>query len=273
MRSRLILLAMALAAVGLAPATPISVDLKSAASFGLLGGTISNTGTSVVVGNVGATTTVTGFPPGTATGIVYPFPTDPTVMQAYQDFLNAYTLASGLSSTASFGDLTTSFTFNGNNVYTSAQTDISSTAGIHLTFDAANDVNEVFIIKITRDLTINGPITFTLQNGAQAHNIYWIVGRTETIDPVGVPVTWDGNILAGTSFTMSSIGPSSALGGTINGCVFARTANTLAGTTDVNGCSSSAASTPEPGSAALVGFGSLLGILRWRRQRTNRASN
>ena len=51
----------------------ISVDLGAAGTFGLLGGTISNTGTSVVTGNVGATTTITGFPPGTAIGTVLSF--------------------------------------------------------------------------------------------------------------------------------------------------------------------------------------------------------
>jgi hypothetical protein len=262
MRSTHISTVMILAAC-VASASPV-VNLNSASSFGMLGGTISNTGTSTVVGNVGATTTVTGFPPGTATGTVYPFPSDPTVTAAYNDFVNAFTTASALPGTGTFGDLTTSTTFLGNLVYRSTQTDISTAAGINLTFDAGGDSNQIFIIELARDLTVNGPLTFVLENGAQARNIYWIIGRTETISPVGVPITWDGNILAGTSFTMSSIGPSSALAGTINGCVFAETANTLAGTTHINGCSG-AATAPEPGSFALTGIGGLVGFLAWRK--------
>ena len=51
--------------------SPILFSIPSpSSSFGLLGGSVSNTGTSVVTGNVGATSTVTGFPPGTATGFV-----------------------------------------------------------------------------------------------------------------------------------------------------------------------------------------------------------
>jgi hypothetical protein len=245
------------------------VNLNTAINFGLLGGTISNTGLSSIVGDVGATTTITGFPPGIATGTVYPFPSDPTVAQAYNDFLNAYTQASLAPSTQSFADLTVDRTFLGNNVYTSPLTDVVSTAGITLTFDAQGDSSQVFIIRITRDLTVNGPITFLLENGAQASNIFWIIGRTETIDPTGVPLIWDGSILAGTSFTMSaSTGGSGVLGGTINGSVFAETANTLAGTTNVNG--NIATSVPEPASLGLLGLGGLLGILARRKLRAGR---
>src|SRR5947209_14804683 len=90
----------------------IAPNLGTAASFGLLGGTISNTGTSVVSGNVGATTTITGFPPGTAPCCtVYPFPSDPTVMAAYGDFVNAFNSASALVATQTFSDLTSSRVF------------------------------------------------------------------------------------------------------------------------------------------------------------------
>jgi hypothetical protein len=92
----------------------LAPNLGSAFSFGMLGGTISNTGTSVVTGNVGAVTTITGFPPGTATGTIYPSPSNPTVSAAYLDFLNAYTLAYRDVSTPTtqlVTDLTTNRTF------------------------------------------------------------------------------------------------------------------------------------------------------------------
>lgn len=266
----------------------IAPNLGNAASFGLLGGTISNTGTSVVIGDVGATTTITGFTsgPGTSTGTVYPAPSDPTVVAAYNDFILAYNQSfSDITTppTQSVTDLTMNRTFLGNNVFTFPDLiDVTSTANITLTFDAQSDSSEVFIIKTNRDLTVNGPLTFTLTNGALASNIYWIVGRTATISSGGGPVTWDGNILAGTSFTMSANpGGSGVLAGTINGCVFVETANTLAGTTLVNGCSAagvagvaSAASAagvagvPEPGSSGLMALGCLLGALGLRKFRS-----
>lgn len=246
------------------PAFGSSIDLGTARSFGLLGGTVSNTGSSVVTGNVGAVTTITGFPPGTASGTVFPAPSDPTVTAAYTDFITAYnqSFSDALTPpTVSVPDLTMDRTFLGNNVFSFPLTDVTSTTGITLTFDAQSDSSEIFIIKTARDLTVNGPLTFTLINGALASNIYWIIGRTETISSGGGPVTWDGNILAGTSFTMSANpGGSGVLAGTINGCVFAETANTLAGQTQVGGCSNASA-VPEPATSGLMTFSCLLGAL------------
>jgi Ice-binding-like len=188
-----------------ASASVIAPNLGNATSFGMLGGTISNTGTSIVAGNVGATITITGFPPGTATGTVYAAPGDPTVNSAYNDFLNAFNFADSDVSTPpgqSVTDLTTNRTFLGNNVFTFPLTDVTSTTGIELTFDAQFDSREIFIIKIARDLTING-------------------------------------------------------------CVYAETANTLAGTTQINGCSASAA--PEPQSWALMALASIIGLLLFQR--------
>src|ERR1019366_9348679 len=136
-------------------------------------------------------------------------------------------------------------------------TDVTSTAGITLTFDAPNNSSEAFVLQTSGALTIDGPITFDLTGGALARNIYWIVGTDTTIDPTGVPLTFDGDILGQGSFTMSaSTGGSGVLAGTINGCVFVETANTLAVQTDINACSGT---TPEPGSAGLAALGCLLG--------------
>jgi hypothetical protein len=252
---------------GPAFAGSIAPDLGSAAAFTMLGGTISDTGTSVVIGNVGATITITGFPPGTATGTVYTAPNGPstTVGEAYTDFVSAYNFAAGETATQTVSGLTASQTFDGNTVY-SLGTNVTSTTGITLTFDARNDSSEAFVLQTSGALTIDGPITFTLENGALASNIYWIVGAAATINPTGVPLTFDGDVLAQTSFTMSAgTGGSGVLAGTINGCVFAETANTLAGQTDINGCSA-ASGTPEPGSAGLAALGCLLGALCVRRR-------
>jgi len=272
MRRKLNWLAMAIAAGAPVGAGPILVNLNSASSFGLLGGTISNTGTSVVTGNVGVSGsagTITGFnPTGTTVNGSVIAPGSTASNNAYTDFVTAFGAAELLSSTQSYSDLTTSRTFIGGNVYTFGLTDISTTTGIALTFDAQNHPNAVFVIRTAGAFTENGALTFALVNGAQASNIYWIVGTDATIS-VGSSgaITFDGNILAGESFTMSAAaGGSGVLAGTINGCVFAKTANTLAGTTDVGGCGS--AGTPEPGSAGLSAIGAgFLTALVWRARR------
>jgi len=242
---------------------PLTVNLGTASAFGLLGGTISNTGTSVVNAEVGGTIGITGFQPmgpGFATGGVF---TGGAVAGPYTDFENALTTAALDPSTASPAGLTASQTFLGGGVYRFPSIPLTtSTAGITLTFDAQSVSNAVFVMQFAGALTIDGPITFNLINGASASNIYWIIGsvaspEAATISPTNVPITWDGDILAGT-FTMSAnTGGSGVLAGTINGCVLTVNANTLAGQTVVNGCNSSASSVPEPGSAGLLALGGL----------------
>ena len=245
------------------------VNLGTANSFGLLGGTVSNTGTSVVTGNVGVNVagTITGFnPTGTTVGGSVIAPGSAFSTNAYNDFVNAFNAAKLLPSTQSYNDLTIDRTFLGNNVYTFTLTNITTTTGIHLTFDAQNDPSEVFVIRTDGFFTENGALTFILQNQAQANHIFWIVGTDATIS-VGSSgkIVWEGDILAGSSFTMSAAsGGSGTLTGDIHGCVFSETANTLAGTTNVNGCSG-VAGVPEPGSFGLVSLAGLLGFLAWRK--------
>ncbi|MFZ0936768.1 MAG: ice-binding family protein [Bryobacteraceae bacterium] len=266
---------MAVAAVMPAFGSTITVNLNSASSFALLGSTISNTGISAVNGNVGATTTITDSGPWVVTGTVYPAPSNPTADQAYADFESAYNTALAMGHTQPvLSSLPMTQTFTGNNVYT-FNGDLSTTTGTALTFDAQYDPNEVFVIQIDGALTVNGILAFNLINGAQANNIFWIVEDAATISVGSSPAqTFDGSILAGTSFTMSAAsGGSGVLAGTINGCVFAETANNLAGETDVNGCvggglPGGGPGVPEPESAGLVSLAGLIGILAWRKLRT-----
>jgi hypothetical protein len=264
--------------------TIVAPDLGTAVSYGLLAGTISNTATSLVVGNVGATTSITGFPPGIATGSV--MLDGPLVTTAFDDFVTAYNYAFSDSETPSTqtvnGGLTENQTFIGNNVYSFSGADVTSTAGDVLTFDAQGNSSDIFILKDINALTIGAPITFDLTGGALASNIYWIVGTTTTINPTAVPGVWDGSILAGTGFTMSAAtGGSGVLAGTIDGCVFAEGTATAAGETDISGCNSGgssaantpaastpAASTPEPGCAGLAAIGCFLlgAVFLWRRR-------
>lgn len=76
------------------------------------------------------------------------------------------------------------------------------------TFDAQNDANAIFIIKVgtiggAGDFVDSGtlllPTQIKLINGAQARNIWFVVGRDITI---GRGTTWNGNILAGRTATI-----------------------------------------------------------------------
>jgi type VI secretion system secreted protein VgrG len=199
MRQQLIWLAMAGAAG--APAFASLVNLNTSSPFGLVGGTISTTGSSMVNGNVQATTTMTTGPGLTATGTVYSAG-DPTAVQAYNDFESAFSSADLMASTASFAGLTTSQTFMANSVNTFTETNVSTASSIDLTFNAQGNANAIFIIRTAGALNVNGGLTFTLENGAQASNIFWIIGTAATITAGNSgPLVFDGNILAGQSFT------------------------------------------------------------------------
>jgi hypothetical protein len=273
------LLATLMVVVSVAPAFGTTVNLGNADVFGLLSGntsgstgTISNTGLSIINGDVGALVTISGFPPGTVTAghTVYPYPSDPTVQGAASDFETAFGLAS-----SSISDYTISGanqgtqTFSGGGVYAfsgdGVTGDVTWTAGSVLTFNGSG----VFLMQIPGDMTVNGPITFVLGTGVLASQIYWVVGtptlsETVTINPT-VPIVWDGNILTD-NFVMSH-SSSGAFSGTINGCVLTTISITLGAATDVNGCSVTLESVPEPGSLGLVTLGGLLGALGLRKLR------
>ncbi len=260
MRQQLIWLMMAGAAA--APAFASLANLNTTSPFGLIGGTISTTGSSMVNGNVQAMATMTTGPGLTATGTVYSAG-DPTAVQAYKDFESAFSAADLMASTASFAGLTTSQTFMANSVNTFTETNVSTASGIDLTFNAQGDANAIFVIRTAGALNVNGGVTFTLENGAQASNVFWIIGTAATITSGNSgPLVFDGNILAGQSFTMSTTsGGSGMFTGTINGCVFAEGSDTLAGATDITGCNfDDPVGAPEPGTAGFVGFGFLAAI-------------
>ena len=266
LRHKLIWLVVALVVAAPAFAGTLSIGLNdSDVSFGLLASTISNTGTSVVNGNVLATSKITGFGAGagTATGTLYPTsPSVPAVAtSAYADFEHAWSTAMDLTGATALSGLSTSQTLLGNTLY-SLPTNTSSTSGITLTFNAQHNVNAVFIIQAPGNLAFNGTITFNLINGANPDNIFWIVGGNATISP-SVAINFDGSILAGSTGGSVTISHSTtgSFAGTINGCVYAETANTLAGQTDVKGpCANSSGAVPEPGTAALLSVGLLLSL-------------
>lgn len=258
--------------------TIVAPNLGTAEPFGFLsGGAISNTGVSVVNGDVGAVVTDTGFPPGTVTpgNTIYPSPSNSVVVQAVADFNSAiFAPTTGVfydtpTETLDLptGSLSTPTTFDGNNVYfldntLNATGDVNIASPADLTFDAQGNSAAVFIVIVTRDLTVGGAGAPTLLNGALAQNIYWVIGRTATLS---TPMTWDGDLLVQTSFTMS-------LGGTVNGCVFTDDAggtNTLAAATDIGGCETSVGS-PEPASFYLLGLGCILGVAGLRKFRSVR---
>ncbi|MEO8690794.1 MAG: ice-binding family protein, partial [Solirubrobacteraceae bacterium] len=207
-------------------ATPVS--LGTAEPFAVLAGsTVTNTGPSVVNGDLGLSpgTAVTGFPPGTVNGSQHV--TDAVAAQAQIDLTTAYNDAAGQAPTGAVSaDLGGQRLAPG--VYRSA-----SSLGLTgaLTLDAQGDPNAVFIFQAGSTLTTASASSVNLVNGAQACNVFWQVGSSATL---GTASTFRGSILALTSITATT-------GATVDGRLLARNA---AVTLDTNTITRSRCATP-----------------------------
>jgi Ice-binding-like len=174
------------------------------ATFGVLAGsTVTNSGPTLVVGNLGvspgtAITGFTGIPPG-GPGIVSGTinSANAFALQAQNELTTAYNAAAGAASTATVaGDLGGLTFFPG--VYTSA-----SSLGITgtVTLDGQGNTNAQFIFQIASALTTATSSTVNLINGAQASNVFWQVGSSAT---VGTSSSLAGNILALSSISLGT---------------------------------------------------------------------
>lgn len=242
----------------------LSVSLKAQITLGatvdtfgiLAGSTVTNSGPTVVLGNLGVSpgTAITGFllfPPGGAglvSGAIHS--ADGFAGVAQTQLTTAYNSAAGAASTATVaGDLGGLTLAPG--VYTS-----SSTLGITgtLTLNAGGNPNAQFVFQIASALTTATSSTVLLTNGAQASNVFWQVGSSATL---GTTSVFAGNILALSSI---SLGTGAVLQGRAlarNGAVtlLSNTINTPAG---INGPPPPLV-TPAPSSLILVTT-ALLGI-------------
>jgi Ice-binding-like len=174
------------------------------ATFGVLAGsTVTNSGPTVVTGNLGVSpsTAITGFAaiapggPGLVTGTIHS--ADAFALQAQNELTAAYNAAAGAASTATkAGDLGGQTLFAG--VYTSG-----SSLGITgtLTLDGQNNPNAQFIFQIASALTTATSSNVVLINGAQPSNIFWQIGSSATL---GTTSSFSGNILALSSISLGT---------------------------------------------------------------------
>lgn len=93
---------------------------------------------------------------------------------------------------------------------------LTMAAGGVATLDAQGDQNAVFIFQVDSSFTDSGtlllPSQIVLRNGAQARNVWFVIGLDVTI---GSGTTWNGNILAGNTVTIND--GSSVLGRVLGG--------------------------------------------------------
>jgi uncharacterized repeat protein (TIGR01451 family) len=178
-------------------------------SFAVLGGsTVTNTGTSVITGNLGLSpgTSITGFPPGIVTGETHA--TDAVALQAQTDTTATYIdLAGQACDTTISADL-------GGRTLTPGVYCSGSSMGLTgaLTLDAGGDPSAAWVFQMGSTLTTAVNSSVVLTNGADACNVFWQVGSSATL---GTTTSFVGNIFALTSITLNN-------GASVSGRVLAR---------------------------------------------------
>ncbi|MEO6122999.1 MAG: ice-binding family protein [Ilumatobacteraceae bacterium] len=173
------------------------IGLGTAASYAIIAGSaITNTGPSVISGDVGLSpgTAVTGFPPGMVNGTIHA--TDAAALQAQADVTTAYNDAAGRTPAAAVSaDLGGQTLVAG--VYAGATLSLTGT----LTLDAQGDPTAVFVFQTASTLITASSSTVAFINGASACNVFWQVGSSATL---GTNSVFVGTVLALTSITATT---------------------------------------------------------------------
>ncbi|UDL96664.1 DUF3494 domain-containing protein [Lichenihabitans sp. PAMC28606] len=164
----------------------------------LAGSAITNTGPSVINGDVGLSpgSAVTGFPPGIVTAPYALHQNDGVASLGQSDLTTAYNVLAGRPSTADLTGKDLGGLTLGPGVYSSgAGSQLTGT----VTLDGQGDPNAVFIFNIGTTLTTGSGASVALINGAQGANVYFRVGSSATL---GAATMFAGRIFALTSITL-----------------------------------------------------------------------
>jgi Ice-binding-like/Bacterial Ig-like domain len=200
------------------------ITLYSAANFAILAGaTITNTGLTVVTGDMGVSpgTAITGFfPPGTVVGAQHS--ADGAAGQGIADLLTAYneTALRVLCPVSKIGNLGGMTLKPG--LYKSTST-MSISSG-DLTLDGDGDRDAIFVFQMVSSLDTSPGRKMLLINGARAANIYWQVGSDATLETTSV---FFGTIMADQSIRLRT-------GASLTGRALARIGEVTLDTNAVN---------------------------------------
>lgn len=173
-----------------------NANLLTASSYAVLGDTaVTNTGATVLNGDLGISpgSTITGFPPGTYTGILHAG--DIVAAQAHADATAAAILLQGMGPGTDISSTNLGSYVAVPGVYSASAAGTWSAGP--LTLNGAG----TYVFLFGTALTMPANATVVLENGATADNVYFVTGSTFTF---GADCTVNGNILAGTSITFAS---------------------------------------------------------------------
>lgn len=244
----------------LATATPTDVNLGTSSSFAVLAGsgiTVAGAVNSTTInGDIGTfpTTSITGLGNVVLNGINQAG--DAVTQSAQNSLTTAFNAAAGQAATTTYAPISDlgGLTLTSGVYYDSSSFGLTGT----LTLDAQGNPNAVFIIHSGSTLTTASSSSVVLVNGAQACNVFWVVGSSATL---GTDTDFMGTILALTSITADT-------GATVDGSLLAENgAVTLDdNTVTMATCTNMVSNVPDTGrTLALLGFG-LISLCVLKRQ-------
>src|SRR5687768_6688062 len=174
-------------------------SLGTAQSFAVLAGsTVTNTGASVITGDLGVSpgSAVTGFPPGVVIGTIHA--ADAVALQAQNDLTTQY---NALTAAACSANLTVQDL--GGMTLTSGVYCFDSSAQLTgtLTLNAQGNPNATFIFKTGSTLTTASGSSLLLINGGNPCGVAWRIGSSATL---GTTTSFIGNLIALTSITLTT---------------------------------------------------------------------
>jgi hypothetical protein len=176
-----------------ANAATATVELGTATPYAVLAGsTVTNTGPSVVSGDLGvspgsAVTGFTGAPNGTVNnGVIHAG--DASAASAQLALTTAYNDAAGRTKTASLPGFIHGHSTLGPGVYNA-----TSSLDVGGTLTLTGDASAVFIFQAGSTLVTDPDTLIKLAGGAQACNVFWQVGSSATLNS---GTTFVGTILA-----------------------------------------------------------------------------
>jgi hypothetical protein len=214
-----------------------AVNLATASPFVVLGGsTVTNTGPSVLNGDLGLSpgTSLTGFGlPAVVNGATHD--NDAVAAQAQADLTTAYNVAAGQPIPA--GNNLTGTDLGGRTLTPGAY-GFSTSAQLtgQLTLNAQGNPNAQFVFVIGSTLTTASASSVILTNGASPCNVYWKIGSSATL---GTTTALIGNVMALQSISLNN-------GASLIGRLLARNGqiSLINNVLSLGNCSTGSATTP-----------------------------
>ncbi|MGD0219490.1 MAG: ice-binding family protein [Acidimicrobiales bacterium] len=176
-----------------------TVGLGTASSFAVLAGSgITNTGATTILGDVGTfpTTAESGFGSVTLNGANNAG--NSVTQGAKNDLVTGYNDAAGRTPVSTIPTELGGSTLSGG-VYNAAAGTFGLTGT--LTLNGQGDASTVFIFDAASTVITASSSNIVLENGAQACNVFWVVGSSETL---GTNTSFVGTTLALTSITLDT---------------------------------------------------------------------